>query len=158
VAPRGGTAVVALLLAALVLPACGGDDADVSREDYAERVDKVCDNVERQLRELNVGAADTPADITALIDDVIAKSRAAVNRLKALERPGGEARETADRFVDLLDREFEEKALPALEDLSNAIRSGDRRALADAADRLDGLEDAESDRFARQLGADSCAA
>jgi hypothetical protein len=157
---RGATAVLALLLAALALTACGGDDdgADVSRENYAEQVNKVCDDVERDLRELNIGSAQTPADITALIDEVIVKSRAAVNRLKRLERPGGDARETADRFVDTLEREFEEEALPALEDLGDAIRRGDRRALAEAADRLNGLENAESDRFARELGADACAA
>jgi hypothetical protein len=156
---RSGTAVLALLLATLALPACGGDDDDgVSREDYAERVDRVCGDAERELRQLNLRGAETRAEITGLIDDVIVKSRAAVDRVKALERPEGDAGETAGRFVDALDREFEQEALPALEDLKNAIRSGDREAAADAAERLNALENAESDRFARELGADSCAA
>ena len=156
---RGGTAVVAFLLAALALSACGGDDGDgVSREDYAERVDRVCGDAERELRQLNLGGAETRAEITALIDDVIVKSRAAVDRVKALERPEGDAGETADRFVGALDRELEQEALPALEDLKNAIRSGDREAAADAAERLNALENTESDRFARELGADGCAA
>jgi hypothetical protein len=157
---RGGMTVPALVVAALILPACGGDDdgGDVSREDYAERVNKVCDNAERELRELNVGSAETSADVTALIDEVIVKSRAAVDRLKALERPGGEDGETADRFVDTLGREFEEVALPALEDLKQGIRNEDRQTVANAARRLNELETAESDRFARELGADNCAA
>jgi hypothetical protein len=156
---RGVTAVLALLLATLALPACGGDNNDgVSREDYAERVDRVCDDAERELRQLNLRGAETRAEITGLIDDVIVKSRALVDRVKVLERPEGDAGETAGRFVSALDRELEQEALPALEDLKNAIRSGDREAAADAAERLNALENAESDRFARELGADSCAA
>jgi hypothetical protein len=156
--PRGGTVVLAVLLAALGLPACGGDDEGVSREDYADQVDRVCRQTERELNDLDVRGARTSAEVTTLIDDVIVKSRAAVDRLGALERPGGDAGETAERFVDTLQREFDERALPALEDLKKAIRTGDRAAAADAADRLSGLENAESDRFARELGADSCAA
>jgi hypothetical protein len=158
--PLGGKAVMALMLAALVMPACGGgDDGDgVSREDYAEQVNDVCGDVERELRELVMARPETSAEITELIDDVAAKSRAAVDRLAALERPSGDARETANRFVETLERELETEALPALEDLSNAIRRGDREAAADAAERLTRLENAESDRFARALGAGACAA
>jgi hypothetical protein len=156
---RSGTAVLAVLLAALALPACGGDDdGDVSREDYAEQVNRVCRDVERQLNELGIAEPRTRDEITQLIDDVIARSRAAVDRLQALERPGGDAGETADRFVDTLERELEQQLLPALEDLKDAIQSADREAAADAAERLDVLQNTESDRFARELGADSCAA
>jgi hypothetical protein len=157
VAPRG-TAVLALVLAALIPAACGGDEDGVSRGDYAKRVNKVCHDAERGLRKLDIGSAETSAEVGALIDDVIAKSRAAVDRLKGLERPSGDAGDAANRFVATLEREFANEALPALDDLKAAIRSGDRGAAADAADRLSELENTESDRFARQLGADSCAA
>jgi hypothetical protein len=153
---RAGTA--ALALAAIVLFACDGDDDGVSRQDYAKRANKVCDRVERELRKLDVGSAETSDEVSALLDQVIARSRAAIDRLKALDPPEGEARKTAERFVGTLEREFEENALPALDDLRAAIISGDRAAAANAAKRLGELENARSDRFARQLGADSCAA
>jgi hypothetical protein len=158
--PLGRKALMGLMLAALVVPACGGgEDADgVSREDYAEQVNEVCADVERELGELGSAGAETSAEITELIDDVAAKSRAALDRLMALERPSGDAGATADRFVEALERELETKALPGLEDLSNAIRRGDREAAAEAAEGLTRLENAESDRFARELGADACAA
>ena len=160
--PSAGKGVVALLLAALVLPACGGgDDGDggdrVSREDYAQQVSEVCADVERELSELVNADPETSAEVTDLFDDVIAKSRAALSRLKALERPSGDAGETADRFVETLEREFEAEALPALEDLGDAIRSGNREAAANAAERLARLENTESGRLARELGADACA-
>jgi hypothetical protein len=156
---RSGTAVLSVLLAALAMPACGGDDdGDVSREDYADQVNRVCRDVERQLNELGIAEPQTRDEITQLIDDVIARSQAAVDRLQALERPGGDAGETADRFVDTLERELERQLLPALEDLKDAIQSANREAAADAAERLDVLQNTESDRFARELGADSCAA
>jgi hypothetical protein len=156
---RSGTAVLAVLLAALALPACGGDDdGGVSREDYAEQVNRVCRDVKRQLNELGIAPPRARDEITQLLDDVSARSQAAVDRLQALERPGGDAGETADRFVDTLERELEQQLLPALEDLKDAIQSADRDAAADAAERLDVLQNTESDRFARELGADSCAA
>lgn len=161
--PSAGKGVVALLLAALVLPACdgGGDDGDggdrVSREDYAQQVSEVCADVERELSELSIADPETSAEVSDVFDEVIAKSRAALNRLKALERPSGDAGETADRFVETLEREFEAELFPPLEDLGDAIRNGDREAAANAAERLSRLENTESDRFARELGADACA-
>jgi len=154
---RRGRAALVLGLAALVMSACGGDDG-VSREEYAKRVDKVCNDAERQLKSLDIRSARTPAEVAALLDDVIAASRGAIDRLKAVERPSGDAGQAADRFVATLRREFEKDALPALDTLKSAIRRGDRAAAADAAKRLNELENAKSDRFARQLGAHSCAA
>jgi hypothetical protein len=160
--PSAGKGVVALLLAALVLPACGGgDDGDGgdrgSREDYAQQVSEVCADVERELSELSIADPETSAEVSDVFDEVIAKSRAALNRLKALERPSGDAGETADRFVETLEREFEAELFPALGDLGDAIRNGDREAAANAAERLAQLENTESGRLARELGADACA-
>jgi hypothetical protein len=152
------TAALALLLPVLALSACGGDDdgggRTSSEQQFAERANKVCNDVERELDQL--GGGDGANDIAKLIDEVIAKSRDAVERLKALERPEGAAGQTAEEFVSALDTEIEDRAVPALEDLRDAVREKDRQAAADAGKRLQELEGAKSDRLAGELGATAC--
>ena len=148
------TTPLAVLLAALGLAACNG----VSEETYDEEVSRVCADVKRDVGELEGTGAETPDEIAALIDDVIAESREAVDRLAAVERPGGEAGERAERFVATLEREVEREAIPALTDLRDAIKSQDHEGAAEAGARLRRLESSKSDRRARELGADACAA
>ena len=152
--PSRRTTPLAVLLAALGAAACNG----VSEETYAEELSKVCTDVERDVRALEARGAATPGQIAALIDDVIAKSREAVDRLAAVERPGGEAGERAERFVTTLEREVEREAIPALADLRDAIKRQDREAAAEAGARLRRLESSKSDRQARELGPEACAA
>ena len=154
------TAGLLLLLPVLALAACGGDDGgnggSSSEQQFAERANKVCNDVERQLDELGGGNANSASDVAKLIDNVIVKSRGAVERLKKLELPEGAAGQTAEQFVSTLDEEIEDRAVPALEDLRDAIREKDRDAAADAGKRLQELEGAESDRLASELGATAC--
>jgi hypothetical protein len=153
---RGRTAVLLLLLPVLALAACGGDEPSSSEQEFAERANKICNDVERELDQLGGGNPNSARDIARLIDNVIVKSRDAVDRLKALDRPEGAAGETAEQFVTTLDEEIEDRAVPALEDLRDAIREQDRQAAADAGKRLQELEGAESDRLASELGATAC--
>jgi hypothetical protein len=152
---RRRVALVVLVLA-LGLAGCGGDD--VSNETYAKQANEVCTNIERELSELAAATPEGPGESADLIDDVIAKSRNAVVRLKEIERPGGERGEAAERFVSTLEREFKEQAIPALEDLRSAVERQDREAAQEAGARLQRLESSESDRQARAVGADACAA
>jgi hypothetical protein len=145
---------LAALTAALVIPAaCNGDDTP----GYAERVNDVCTQVERELRELETTRVETRRERAALIDDVIAAARQAVRRLEAIEPPGVDDGETAERFVRTLEREIEDEAVPALEDLRDAVTRGDVVAADAAAARLRGLERSDSERYARELGANACA-
>jgi hypothetical protein len=145
---------LAVAAAVLGLAAC---DGGVSQETYAERVGEVCADVEREVTQLQSTGAETPGDITAVIDDVIRNSRDAVRRVKAIERPEGDAGADAARFVTILEREVEDEAIPALEDLREAVTRQDQEAAAEAGARLKRLERSESDRLARDLGAEACA-
>jgi hypothetical protein len=147
------TAALAAALAAVGMAACDG----VSEEDYAERLNDVCEDVERNVRELDSTRTDTPEEDAALIDDVIAATRRAARRVEAVERPGGDAGEEAEEFVQTLQREVRRQAIPALEDLRDAVMAQDPGAADEAGERLRALEDSASDRQARRLGADACA-
>jgi hypothetical protein len=80
-----------------------------------------------------------------------------VDKLKELERPEGEDGETAEKFVNAVASDIEGKGIPALEDLRDAVKKNDEQAAQQAAARLQGVETAESDKLARDLGATACA-
>jgi hypothetical protein len=148
-------APVLLGLLAFALGACGGDDAP-SQDDFAERANEICRDAEQALE--NVGEnAESPQDIADAVDRVIEESRNAVDELADLERPEGDAGETAQQFVDATRREIQGQGIPALEDLRDALESGDQQAAQEAAQRLQGIETGDSNRAARELGADACA-
>jgi hypothetical protein len=157
---RARTTALLLLLAVLTLAGCGGDNGgnggSSSEQEFAKQANKVCNDVERELDELGGGNATSANDIAELIDNVIVQSRAAVDRLKKLERPEGAAGETAEKFVNTLDEEIEDKAVPALEDLRDALREENQQAAAEAGKRLQELDGGESDRLASELGATAC--
>jgi hypothetical protein len=148
------TAALAAAVAALGMAACSDGG---SSEDYAERLNEICEDVERKVNELDVTRAETPEEAAALIDDVIAETRRAARRVQAVERPDGDAGEEAERFARTLEREVDRDAIPALEDLRDAVRAQDPAAADEAGDRLRALENSASDRQARRLGAEACA-
>jgi hypothetical protein len=151
-----GPAVVALLVA-LVFAACGGDDAP-SREDFVEDAERICRDTEKELRDA-AGDASSRREVAEAIDTVIERTRSSVDRLQELEVPDGDAGRTAEDFVDALQSDVEDEGVPVLEDLRDALREGDQEAARQAVRRLQGLErNSRSDRLARELGADACAA
>ena len=148
-------APILLSLLALALASCGGDDAP-SREDFAERANEICRETEEALE--NVGEdAESPQDVADAVDQVIKESRSAVDQLADLERPEGDAGEAAETFVEATRTEIEDEGIPALEDLRDALADGDQQAAQEAAQRLQGIESDESNKAARELGADECA-
>jgi hypothetical protein len=152
------TAAVALLSTAVALTGCGdGGGGGVSKEEFAKRANRICNQVEREIDRIGGANADTPEEVAALIDQLIAKSRETVARMKKLERPGGDAADTAEQFVSTLGTDVEKEFVPALEDLRDAIEKKDQRAANAAGRRLDKLEGGEADRLAEELGASGCA-
>lgn len=147
-------APVVLTLLAFVAASCNGDDAP-SREDFADRANQICREADESLEDVAEGA-DSPEDIVEAIDELIEESRNVVAELDDLERPEGDAGETAERFVDTLRREIEEVGIPALEELREAVEREDRGAIQEAAQRLRQIDSSASNRAARATGATAC--
>jgi hypothetical protein len=152
----GMTRLASILLAVLafVVASCGGDDPP-TREEYADRASEICREAEQSLDEVTQGA-ETPEEVADAVDQVIEESRNAVDELADLERPEGEAGEAADRFVNATRTEIQEKGIPVLEDLRDALADGDEQAAQDAAQRLQEIDSEASNRAARELGAEGC--
>jgi hypothetical protein len=149
---------LAILLVSFGLAACGGDDdsgSAPSKQQFANRADKICRDAEKDLETINEGDG-SPQEVVDAIDQGIAKSREAANQLVALDRPGGDAGDTAEEFVEGFKSELNEKLVPALHDLQDALRQRDPEAVKAAADKLGNLEGSKSDAAARELGATAC--
>jgi hypothetical protein len=149
-------APILLSVLALTVASCGGGDDAPSQEDFAEQANEICQKAEQSLKNVGEGA-DSPEDIVNAIDRVIEESRNAVDDLADLERPDGEAGETAQQFVDATRREIEDEGIPALEELREALESRDQEAAQEAARRLQEIDSAASNEAARKLGANACA-
>jgi hypothetical protein len=142
-----------LILLALGVAACGGDDAP-SKADFAASAEKICKDAEKQLRGL--GESKTRAQVADSIDKAIDATQTSVDELQDLDLPEGEAGDQAQEFVDAIEREID-KGIPALEDLGEAIKTNDDKAAQEAYGRLQEIQDTESDKLARELGIEGCA-
>ena len=100
--------------------------------------------------------AESPEDLSAALDKALNETRDAADELVSLERPEGADGETATKFVEGFKQEFDEKLAPAIEDLRDAVEQKDREGVEQAASQLQSLENSESDKYAREIGADAC--
>jgi septation ring formation regulator EzrA len=148
-------APVLLVLLAFAAVSCDGDDAP-SQEEFAQQANEICREAKQSLKSVGEGA-EGPEDIIEAIDEVIEESRNTVDELADLERPDGEAGETAERFVDATRREIENEGIPALEELRGAVEAEDRGAIQETARRLRRIDTSASNKAARELGANACA-
>jgi hypothetical protein len=154
---RFAAAPLILLVLALGLAACGGGDDDApSKADFAASADKICKNAETALQ--NVGEdAKSPDEVAAAVDKVIDETQKSIDELQGLERPDGDAGAAAGEFVDALSSDIEDKGIPALEDLRDALKENDQQAAQAAAQKLQAIETTNSDKLARDIGAKGCA-
>jgi len=152
---RTGLALLAAALVALGGAGCG-DDAP-SREEYARQADRVCAEIDREVRRVGQVRPRNAQEVVQIADRLQGTVRRGIDRLRRLERPGGDDGETAQRFVGALDREFRTQLVPALDGLRGAVRRRDARGVQRSVTRLRDLSSEESERFARELGATGCA-
>ena len=148
------TAPLAVILVGVGLLGCGGDDAP-SKDEFANDAERICRETEQEIEQIG-RSAGSPEEVAEAIDKVIDKSRNAADDLVDLERPEGGDGDTAEKFVEGFESELDGKVVPALEDLRRALEEKDPKAVREAAQRLQQLEASESDRFARELGANAC--
>ena len=138
---------------ALLLAACGG----VSKEDYAEDLGKVCADIEAETQKIGEAEVSNPAELSAQLDEIRTAIRDGIARMRDLERPDGEDGEQAEEYIDKLQGTLDGQVLPALEDLEKAVEAKDQQAIRAAATRLEGVDEEETDRLAKEIGADDCA-
>jgi hypothetical protein len=145
-----------LILLTIGLAACGGDDSDApSKADFAEQANKICQNAEKELQ--NLGQANSTDEVANQITKVIDATQKSVDDLKGLDRPDGAAGEAADKFVTAVQGDIEDKGIPALEHLRDAIKDKDQQAAQKAYQELQSIETTNSDKLAKAAGVDGCA-
>lgn len=148
---------VLLAMLSLGLAACGGGDdgSAPTKEEFAKDADKICQDTEKEIEKIGQGAT-SPDELTKALDQVIAAAKDAANKLTDLDRPDGDAGDTATKFAEGFESELNDQLIPALEKLKKAIEDKDAQAAQAAAADLQKLESTESDKFARELGANAC--
>ena len=143
------------MLAALAVAGCGDDKP--SRDEFAAAAERVCADLEKQSDELSRDEPDTVREIVAFTQRARRTAEDAVKRIRDLEAPDGEDGEKARQWQDAVEAEADEQLLPALDDLRKAAEANDEQAILEAAQRIEGIEATESDRLAREIGAEGCA-
>jgi uncharacterized protein YukE len=142
------------LLAAGVAAGCGG----VSKEEYSEQANRVCSQIQKDLQAVSQGGqTNDPAEINRRTDRAVDAFQNGVNRIKGLERPGGEAGEKAEQFTQAFERFLTEDYRPGVEKLQKAVSSRDRQAVRRAALELRDIDTQNVNRLAEQANVRECA-
>jgi hypothetical protein len=142
------------LLALALLPACNSDDPP-SSEEFAKEAEGICRQAQDDLQNIGQGA-ESPDELAGVVEDVVERLRQSVEELNDLERPDGEAGETAGRFVDAIDSQISDEGIPLLEDFRDAVEANDRQAAQQALGKLEQIDESRTDALARQIGARAC--
>jgi hypothetical protein len=154
---RLAAAPLTTLVLALGLVACGGGGGDApTKAEFGADADKVCAAAEKNLGQIGQNATSR-AEIAKAVDKVIDETQNSLDDLKALDQPDGAAGEAAGKFVDSLQSDIEDKGIPALEKLRDALKGNDQKAAQKAAQELQAIDSGDTDKLARAAGAKGCA-
>jgi hypothetical protein len=152
---RVAAALAAVAAIALGASACGGSDDAPSKSEFTRNVEQICKDTQERLTNVGKGAR-TADEIASAVDKVINESQKSVDKLKELDLPEGDARDTAESFVKATTSDVEDKGIPALEKLRDALKKNDQAAARKAAVELQSIQSTNADRYARELGATAC--
>ena len=142
------------LIALSLLPACNGEDAP-SKQEFADEAEKICTQAQKELRDIGEGA-QSPEELAGVVGKVVERVQQSVDELGDLRRPEGQAGETAERFVNAVERDLEDRGIPALEEFRDAIEASDRQAAEQALQKLQAIDESNTDELAREVGAPDC--
>ena len=149
---------VLAVVGTLAVAGCGGDEGGdaPTREEFAAEAEKICADLEKQSDKLSETQPENNADIVKFTQDARKTAEGAVTRIGELEVPEGEDGDKAQEWQDAVEREANDELIPALEELEKAAEDEDNQGILGAAQKLQGLESTESDRLAKEIGAEGC--
>ncbi|HEV2815072.1 MAG TPA: hypothetical protein VGW10_17585 [Solirubrobacteraceae bacterium] len=146
----------AVPLAALAIAGCGGDDKP-SKEEFATNAEKVCADLEKQSQELSQNEPENVQEIVDFTKKARTTAEDAVKRIRELELPEGADGDKAKQWQDAVTKEAEGQLIPALDKLEQAAEANDEKAIVEAAQEIQQIEATESDKLAKDIGAEGCA-
>jgi hypothetical protein len=127
---------------------CGGGGGDrLSKEDFQTQANAICAKYQKQLNAL--GSPTTLDEIPGLVDQALAILNKEIDEISALKPP----EELQSQFDQVLQASNDTKKAAA--DLSTAAKAGDQAAVQKALQEGNAAS-AQADKFAGQLGLDSC--
>ena len=149
--------LLALVLAAVVLGACGGDDDSsdsvetVSKAEFIEMADAICtanDEAQGQLQADLQSAAD-PEAAAGIYDQLADQSDAVIAEIQALPKPAGE-----EEAIDQL-AATQTEGVALVRELAAAVRDNDQAAGEDVISQLQ-QNAAEGDESDQAFGFQVC--
>jgi hypothetical protein len=144
---RGVLAALAGVLVLLATGCGGGGGERLSKEDFQSQANAICGKYQKQLNAL--GSPTSLDEIPALVDQALAILNKEIDEISALKPP----EELQSQFDQLLQASDNTKKAAA--DLSTAAKAGDQAAVQKALQEGNAAS-TQADKFAAQLGLDSC--
>jgi hypothetical protein len=146
---RAAQAAIALAAGALLAPACGGDDGDLSRDELISQGDVICEEYDQRTQEI------PPPQSLDGVEEFVGETRTVIredlDELKGLQPQ----EELADDYNQWISQS--EENLGLLDELEEAAAAGDeartQELLTDAQEA-----GARTDRLAADMGLKECGA